>query len=209
MKNVRHMVYALLLSAVLIAITFLTHLSDETGTHLVQVDTASGQYGEPNDGGMAVALSSDELNSKPLAEMITAVRTLEDPADDIDIDAVVPFETHSSQIYASGLGGLSRDELMVEANRIMLALYQDGLLSGPSSFACAFADTTPVTGTAKIIIERFRSMHHIHLALVKRELRFGDQDSLTTRGWSQIRLDLARLKIMDADLRNETALVTR
>lgn len=169
--------------------------------------TAGGLRDKANSGGTEIELGCNKISDDwSFIGMFTVGRALGESVDDTEKVAAAATQT---QVHAAGIAGLSHVELMAEANQIMKGLYRDGVLTQPSSYACAFADTSPGNRTTKTILEQFRRMHQLHLALVKSLLTSGDQDSLATRGWSKIRIDLAKLRTMASEVRNDNALVTR
>lgn len=210
MKHLHRIVYALLISWVITALLVLTQFPNDSRRDSIQMAIVSGTNNELNYSSAELELKSNNpITAATLDGMFPAVRTLNESADETEMDAVVPPAETQAQVHASGAGGLIREEMVTEGNRIMSDLYRDGILTEPMSYACAFANTSPDTETSKNIIERFRGMHQKHLALVERTLTSGDRDSLVIRGWSKIRIDLAKIQTMAADLRNETALAAR
>ena len=199
MKTFRRIFSALLIGGVFTATCVVTQISNDSSADPIEIRAADG---------LSHALNSvSDVGIEPPKEaLFTAVNTLSESGDETEMDAAAETQ---AEVGADGIATLSHSELMIEANRIMSDLYADGLLTKSVGYACAFADTSLDTHTAKAILEQFRRMHHLHLALVKSLFTSVEQDSLTTRGWSEIRMDLVKLRKTAVDFRNETALVAR
>lgn len=206
MKNFYPVLYALLFGALIMTLSVLG-LMPYGDDALTPMGAVGGRNSESNDDG--VALGSREIANPTLGDIFPAVITLGGPADAIAPDAVASTAETQPRVHAAGIGGLRREELMVEANRIMSDLHRDGVFTKPNSYACAFADTSWDPVATISIRELYLGMHRKHLALVERALAFGGRDSLTVREWSEIRMGLARLRNMAAALRIESAPAAR
>ena len=206
MKNVQSIFYALLLSGAISALCGFDSFPIREDRHSIRLEVVATFPNQSDHNSLGVESEGDELRAEQSPDgPFTAVNTVDD-ADATEIDLA---EAPQAQIRANGTAGFSHPELMTEANRIMLELYEDGMLTKSIGYACAFADTSPEGSSSRIILEQFRTMHRKHLAQMERALTSGELDSVATRGWSDIRMDLAKLRKMTEDLRNETALAVR
>ena len=207
MKTPQLILCALLISGLITTVCDLTLTRSRDSVNSIQMQSVHALPDELNYGNIEIEVASPEFNTVlPAEDLFAAVNTLNESVNETKMDAVEETQVEGC---ADGIAGLDREGLMAEANRIMLELYWDRVLVEPVSYACALAETSPDTNTKSIILEQLRSMHQKHLALAKFALASGDQDSLITRGWSELRMDLAKLRKMAADMRNEAALAAR
>lgn len=95
------------------------------------------------------------------------------------------------------------DQLLAEAIRIIAALYQDGILEKPESYAYAFPDLLTFHDAPRPIEQQLFVMHLKHRMRTFQGTFHANPDYALWYGWSEMVRDLAEIKHMAEDLREK------
>jgi hydroxylamine dehydrogenase len=93
------------------------------------------------------------------------------------------------------------DRLMAEAIRVVAALYQDSILTKPESYAFAFPDLLAFHDAPTPIEQQLFVMFLEHRMRAFQGTFHANPDYALWYGWSEMRRDLAEIKMLAADLR--------
>jgi len=115
-------------------------------------------------------------------------------------------ECHSSKFATAELekgDGMIRevDRLMAEAIRIIAALYQDGILAKPDSYAHPFPDLLTFHDSPTPIENRLFTMHLKHRMRAFQGTFHMNPDYALWYGWSEMQQDLTEIRAMAEELR--------
>ena len=93
------------------------------------------------------------------------------------------------------------DRLMAEAIRIVAALYKDGVLSKPRSYAYAFPDLLTFHDAPTVIEQKLFRMFHEHRMRAFKGTFHANPNYALWYGWSEMQRDLTEIKAMAEELR--------
>lgn len=99
----------------------------------------------------------------------------------------------------------SVDKLMAEAIRILAALYKDGVLPKPASYAYAFPDLLTFHDSPTPIENRLFTMHLKHRMRAFQGVFHANPDYALWYGWNEMQEDLTEIKEMAEVLRERHA----
>jgi hypothetical protein len=95
------------------------------------------------------------------------------------------------------------DALMAEAVRTVAALYQDGMLAKPESYAYPFPDLLTFHDAPTPIEQTLFVMYLEHRMRAFQGTFHANPDYALWYGWSEMKRDLAEIKEMAVQLRRE------
>ena len=95
------------------------------------------------------------------------------------------------------------DRLMAEAIRIVAALYADGILEKPANYAYAFPDLLTFHDAPTLIEQRLFVMHLEHRMRLFQGAFHANPDYALWYGWSEMVQDLAEIREMEKELRED------
>jgi cytochrome c553 len=93
------------------------------------------------------------------------------------------------------------DRLLAEAIRIVAALYADGILDKPKSYAYAFPDLLTFHDAPTVIEQRLFVMHLEHRMRAFQGTFHANPDYALWYGWSEMQRDLTEIKELAEELR--------
>jgi hydroxylamine dehydrogenase len=93
------------------------------------------------------------------------------------------------------------DRLLAEAIRIIAALYKDGILQKPKTYAYAFPDLLAFHDAPTVIEQKLFVMHLEHRMRAFQGTFHANPDYAFWYGWSEMQRSLAEIKEMAADVR--------
>ncbi len=93
------------------------------------------------------------------------------------------------------------DRLLAEAIRIIAALYKDGILQKPKTYAHAFPDLLTFHDAPTVIEQKLFVMHLEHRMRAFQGTFHANPDYALWYGWSEMQRSLTEIKEMAADLR--------
>ena len=93
------------------------------------------------------------------------------------------------------------DRLLAEAIRIIAALYKDGILQKPKTYAYAFPDLLAFHDAPTVIEQKLFVMHLEHRMRAFQGTFHANPDYALWYGWSEMQRSLTEIKEMAADLR--------
>jgi hypothetical protein len=97
------------------------------------------------------------------------------------------------------------DHLLAEAIRIIVGLYEDGILETPESYAYAFPDLLTFHDAPTVIEQRLFEMHLKHRMRAFQGVFHANPDYALWYGWSEMVRDLSEIKEKAADMRRASA----
>ena len=97
------------------------------------------------------------------------------------------------------------DHLLAEAIRIIVGLYEDGILETPESYASAFPDLLTFHDAPTVIEQRLFEMHLKHRMRAFQGVFHANPDYALWYGWSEMVRDLSEIKGKTADMRRVSA----
>jgi hypothetical protein len=97
------------------------------------------------------------------------------------------------------------DGLMAQAIRIVAALYKDGVIAKPKSYAAAFPDILTFQDAPTVIEQKLFVMFLEHRMRAFQGTFHASPDYAFWYGWSEMRRDLQEIKELAADMRKATA----
>jgi hypothetical protein len=97
------------------------------------------------------------------------------------------------------------DHLLAEAIRVIAALYKDGIIEKPASYAQPFPDLLSFHDAPRPIEHKLFVMHLEHRMRTFQGTFHANPDYALWYGWSEMVRDLAEIKEMAADLREKHA----
>jgi cytochrome c553 len=95
------------------------------------------------------------------------------------------------------------DHLMAEAIRIVAALYQDGILNKPETYAYAFPDLLTFHDAATVIEQKLFVMFLEHRMRAFQGTFHANPDYALWYGWSELKRDVSEIKMLAEDLRGK------
>jgi hypothetical protein len=99
------------------------------------------------------------------------------------------------------------DHLLAEAIREIAALYRDGILKKPASYAYAFPDLLTFHDAPTPIEQKLFEMHLEHRMRAFQGAFHANPDYALWYGWSEMVRDLSDIRAMAAEMRHKTALL--
>lgn len=97
----------------------------------------------------------------------------------------------------------SADRLLAQAIHVIAALYEDGILEKPESYAYPFPDLLTFHDAPTAIEQRLFVMHLKHRMRAFQGAFHANPDYALWYGWSEMQRDLTEIREMAADLRRE------
>ena len=101
------------------------------------------------------------------------------------------------------------DHLLAQAIRIIADLYKDGVIAKPAGYAYAFPDLLAFHDAPRPIEHKLFVMHLEHRMRTFQGTFHANPDYALWYGWSEMLRDLAEIKEMAADLRDQHAKVKK
>jgi predicted CXXCH cytochrome family protein len=97
------------------------------------------------------------------------------------------------------------DHLLAEAIRIIVGLYEDGILETPESYAYAFPDLLTFHDAPTVIEQRLFEMHLKHRMRAFQGVFHANPDYALWYGWSEMVRDLSEIEEKAAEMRRVSA----
>jgi hypothetical protein len=97
------------------------------------------------------------------------------------------------------------DHLMAEAIRVIAALYKDGLLPKPKTYAAAFPDLLTFHDAPTVIEQKLFVMYLEHRMRAFQGTFHANPDYALWYGWSEMQRDLTEIRALAEDLRRQHA----
>jgi hydroxylamine dehydrogenase len=158
----------------------------------------------------ALGVLDPEGNPTPRLDVVAQADVARLTAEDFDREREkminVCIDCHSANFAEEELAKGDRiiqkvDHLLAEAIRIIVALYEDGVLERPEEYASAFPDLLAFSDSPTPIENRLFNMHLKHRMRAFQGAFHANPDYALWYGWSEMQQDLTEIKSMAEELR--------